>query len=350
MVALQGVLYITCACLISQQPRPATTGPATTKPAAGPRIVFEPESIDFGEVYTGSAATKSAKIWNRGTEPLQIKSIKKGCACTPATIDRKLIQPGEFANLTVKLTVPHRKGKSRKVVKIESNDPTKKIAVLPVKMEVLVGVRTDPTTLRATGLTVGEPATIEFKLISETGHPFRILAIEGTSEITEVAYDPDLEALSHSAQLVITPGQTRYSRKNVRIRTTHPKQPVLDVYVWGAIARPMTVIPTFVRLGTVRPGEEVRRPLTVRSQRGRIGQLSAQVEGELDLELRPDPGDATGARWEAVFKIPTDLPAGGFRGTVTLSADLAKGQPLTLGYEGQVELDPMPVFDIPNIR
>lgn len=137
---------------LSAQTKPATTPKKTTtttaKPApapapaaapvkpenAGPKMVFEAETIDYGKIKKGGEPVRIFKFKNAGTEPLMILSARGSCGCTVPTYPEKAIQPGETAEIKVRYDT-QRLGPFNKQVTITTNekDGTK---MLTIKGEV----------------------------------------------------------------------------------------------------------------------------------------------------------------------------------------------------------------------
>lgn len=71
--------------------------PALAQPVA----VFDSPRHDMGPVMWHSGQTVSFSIKNSGNEPLEIKSVETSCDCTVPQWDKKPIEPGHSATITV---------------------------------------------------------------------------------------------------------------------------------------------------------------------------------------------------------------------------------------------------------
>lgn len=69
-----------------------------------PRLVVEPNGVSFGVVEGSTFASKKLVVENRSNDDVQILKLMAGCGCTQATTDRKLVRPGDKANITVGVT------------------------------------------------------------------------------------------------------------------------------------------------------------------------------------------------------------------------------------------------------
>ncbi|MCK6638643.1 MAG: DUF1573 domain-containing protein [Bacteroidia bacterium] len=92
-------------------------------PAEGPKITFEADVIDFGNVAQGSEQIRTFKFTNTGTAPLVIQSIKGQCGCTsiPDSWPKDPIPPGGTGTFQVKYDTTVRVGMFDKKIIITSN-------------------------------------------------------------------------------------------------------------------------------------------------------------------------------------------------------------------------------------
>ena len=109
----------------------------------GPRIQVIPERLDFGKIPRLKTSRRFL-VRNRGKSPLEIYHLSTSCGCTTASIDKKLIEPGQSATLTVtfdpnahappkKETTP----RQRRTIYIRSNDPVTPEKVIHITATVL---------------------------------------------------------------------------------------------------------------------------------------------------------------------------------------------------------------------
>lgn len=117
------------------KPAAAKSEPAA-KPAAGPRIVVEPATHDFGTAAQNKTLTKEFTLKNAGTEELVVGDVSTTCGCTVAQLSTKTLKPGDSTPLVVNLETRTAVGKLERLISIPSNDPAKKILELKVTANV----------------------------------------------------------------------------------------------------------------------------------------------------------------------------------------------------------------------
>jgi Protein of unknown function (DUF1573) len=106
--------------------------------AEGPKITFETEVIDFGNVAQGSEQIRTFKFTNTGNAPLIISSIKGQCGCTsiPDSWPKDPIPPGGTGTFQVKYDTTVRVGMFDKKIIITSN-AVNGVAEVKIKGNVL---------------------------------------------------------------------------------------------------------------------------------------------------------------------------------------------------------------------
>lgn len=107
---------------------------AAEENTAGPQMIFEAETIDYGVIEQNADPYRFFKFTNTGNEPLIIKHAKGSCGCTVPTYPKEPIAPGESAEIKVRYDTK-RIGKFTKRVTLTTNIEGDK-KVLTIKGEV----------------------------------------------------------------------------------------------------------------------------------------------------------------------------------------------------------------------
>lgn len=84
---------------------PAPAGKAQSQSAAGQPsdLVFEPSRVDMGTVREGEPATAVLRLRNAGQQMLEIADVQASCGCTTAEPQDRLLMPGAFTLLRVRV-------------------------------------------------------------------------------------------------------------------------------------------------------------------------------------------------------------------------------------------------------
>jgi hypothetical protein len=112
-----------------------TEHPASAQTTGLPRLVLKQQIHDFKNVLEGEILTHSFELLNQGDEPLKIVRVEPDCTCSVAHFD-PIISPNGEGKITVIINTKGFEGSERWVVKVFSNDPKWKEAVLDLRANV----------------------------------------------------------------------------------------------------------------------------------------------------------------------------------------------------------------------
>ncbi len=98
--------------------------------AGEPKLVCDGRVHEFGKQLNTSVVSHTFTLENRGSAPLVIGKIRKGCGCTTTRIESRTIPPGESVDLDVSVDLKGRVGRQKKSVYLYTNDPTNRIVRL----------------------------------------------------------------------------------------------------------------------------------------------------------------------------------------------------------------------------
>lgn len=94
------------------------------KPAAadGPRLSWEENSFDFGDIQQGQKVEHTFRFTNTGSQPLIITNVTTQCGCTaPRGWPRDPVMPGEKGEITIAFDSTGKIGRQNKVAMVISN-------------------------------------------------------------------------------------------------------------------------------------------------------------------------------------------------------------------------------------
>jgi mono/diheme cytochrome c family protein len=99
-------------------------------------IEVEPPSFDFAKVEEGVTLKHTFKVSNTGNADLKLDRAYASCGCTTATLSKKLLRPGETAELFVAIDTAMKQDKVAKLVFVSSNDVHKAVVSVRLLMDV----------------------------------------------------------------------------------------------------------------------------------------------------------------------------------------------------------------------
>jgi cytochrome c553 len=100
------------ACSTGEQHTPLAVAPAKPMPV----LMFQPDTLDLGLVDEGKMAKGDLILRNTGDLPLTITDIQSSCGCTTAMPAQRLLPPGGFTEVHVKVDTFAKRGKVDKTL------------------------------------------------------------------------------------------------------------------------------------------------------------------------------------------------------------------------------------------
>lgn len=146
---------------------------------AQPKIEIENgDTYDWGKVEQTKGPLKTIiKIKNIGNEPLKIHSVKPGCGCTTAPLDKDVIQPGEYGSLDVTLQISKDAGRIIKGITLTTNDPDRDKLDILLKANVLIPISQFPKILTFGNISLKKDNIAKMVLSNNVDRDIKVLAV-----------------------------------------------------------------------------------------------------------------------------------------------------------------------------
>jgi hypothetical protein len=138
-----------------------------------PRLLLPASPLDLGHGTPGELLTGSVRVQNVGGQPLLIRRVEAGCACSSVRLSQEALAPGAEAELEVSARI--RSGQQRLAfpVYLYSNDPSESAAVLQVVAQHGPPVlRIEPATLDFGEIPVGTATSRQILPLTPDGRPW----------------------------------------------------------------------------------------------------------------------------------------------------------------------------------
>ena len=193
-----------------------------------PPVEIVPNILDFGFIPPNEDAEGSAKIFNRGTEPLMILAAEPSCKCTTLSdLGGTTIPPGESVDLAAVLEGAPNTGPKTASIKVLF-DGYSVVEVVDLKAEITLPIRAIPPHINAV-----RNQNRQGRIVVEAidGEPFSICSFHGLPP-TYLGFDPATD--EPRSQYILSFDLDRlpapYPRYLV-IETDRPETPMIDVYL-----------------------------------------------------------------------------------------------------------------------
>ena len=201
------------------------------------------DTLNFGKVKsTESPAKSKVKLYNVGNDTLKIMSVKPGCGCTTARLDKMIVPPGDFATMSVSLNLPGNPGNIHKTIDIKTNDSTWKNKLYHLIAEITFPLRFFPTPyITFPSLSIGEEQTGKIIITNASDEPI---------QQKEITVEPDYITLNIKNDDIIKPDSAitvvaTIKPKDpgplvgaIKFKTTHPDVPKFMLPIRGNVIPP----------------------------------------------------------------------------------------------------------------
>jgi hypothetical protein len=92
--------------------------PGIGNAAEGYRLVCDEPVFDFGPVDQSAVITNVFVVRNEGDQTFPFKYLQSSCSCTKGRVSRRMIGPGETAEVRVIYTAAGRRGSQNKKIRL----------------------------------------------------------------------------------------------------------------------------------------------------------------------------------------------------------------------------------------
>jgi len=102
-----------------------------------PKIVFNEQVKDLGEVYYGEVVDYNFEVTNKGKSDLILRRAYGTCGCTVAKVSNEPIKKGKKGIVSVKFDAKNLSGYQIKTITVISNDPVTPYTTLTIKAKLV---------------------------------------------------------------------------------------------------------------------------------------------------------------------------------------------------------------------
>lgn len=210
--------------------------------SAQPKFEFAGTSQkDWGKVLQDSGPLKTKiKIKNTGNKTLEIYGIKPGCGCTTAPIDKKLIDPGDFATVSVELKIIKDSGPITKGIEFTTNDPKNDRVNYYLKANVKVPLEVFPEFMNMGAILLNESKSGRVVLTNHTNKKITIKAVKVSNKdiTTDIKAGKVLEPNSYNPVGATIKSNTEgLINGEITFLTDSKKYPEVTIKVRGIVGK-----------------------------------------------------------------------------------------------------------------
>jgi len=236
-------------------PNHAPRGPATTSVASGlshaiaderaaakgvPAIAFIGSEHDFGTVSEGEVVEHQFSFENRGQVTLMMGKLTTSCgSCTAALASANVIPAGGHGRIDVVFQTAGYKGKVRREVYIESNDPQRPRVMLTLVGVVRRDIEATPPHIYFSAVRSDATASQSVRVASATGKQFRMTQLTATSAHIRLSETRPAQQGGYEFEVTVGPGlEPGPVSGMILVETDSPYQPRLLLHVFANVVSP----------------------------------------------------------------------------------------------------------------
>ena len=233
--------------------------------------MFEVKSHDFGSVARGSKVEYRFKFKNLYKEPIHISYVRSSCGCITPSITKDRLKTYETSEILAVYNTTSFTGARSATITVSIDRPYPAEVQLRVKGYIRTDVVFSPASVQFGSVDSGQSTTKQVNVSYAGRSGWRIEDIRSTNTNLEVNI-----AETHRAG-----GRVGY-RLNVRLKEDAPvgsmkdqlilvtndqRNPRIPLYVEGRVVPSITVSPSPLFLGTLKPGQRVTKQLVVKCKK-----------------------------------------------------------------------------------
>jgi len=201
-----------------------------------PRLAFAATAHDFGRVPQGAPVEHDFAFVNDGGAPLSVSQLRTACDCTAELIGAPDVPPGGGGAVRARCDTGAAPGPQRRTVTVYSNDPAQRAVLLTLTGTVALEAAAEPARVWLGAVPAGAARLREVALRAGNDGLRFVGASSGAPQLAVRVADA-------AAGRVLVIGTTPDASPGpftavVRVHTTSPARPALDVPVAGIVVAP----------------------------------------------------------------------------------------------------------------
>jgi hypothetical protein len=201
-----------------------------------PKMFLKEQLIDFKDVIEGKDIAHSFDVFNEGGEPLKIEQVKPDCSCSVVQFDR-LIPPNKQGKIRVKVDTKGFEGKQRWGIKVLTNDPKWREAILDIRANIKPILTLSAKSVQFTGKN-DVPTTRDIEIASGIDRTLiitpQLFTLPGkvTWSLQEIE-----KGKKFRIRLKSIPGGSEDYRGFLTLKTNFPEKPELTIWIIGRFTK-----------------------------------------------------------------------------------------------------------------
>ena len=294
--------------------------------------LFETKSHSFGSVGRGVKAEFEFKLTNPFMEEIEIASASTSCGCTSVEIKKRVLKTYESGTIRAKLNTHLFLGKKGATITVNFSRPQRASVRLRVDGTIYNDLIVSPSSADLGTVDHGTPAqkTVSVRYAGRQG--LQIVDVKTENPHLKAKIVPVRGVAQGSYELLVrldAEAPSGYIRDSLLLVTTNSQLRQIPIMVEARVVPDVTLTPSTLFLGVLKPGETVTKNIVVRGRQPFvIKSIRADREGVVF--------GATGETARLIHVVPVTVVAGEEAGAlvhrVTIETDVSGERPQLSSY------------------
>ena len=322
---------------------------AASSPAASGKEwaqkMFKATRHDFGHVAHGAKSSFSFEVTNLYEEDVHIADVRTSCGCTTPTITKNTLKSWEKGAILATLNTQSFSGQRSATITVVIDKPYYAEVQLLVTVNIHSDIEFVPGAVSFGNVDQGASAEKELTVTYYGRNTWQIRDVQSANQNLEVELgDPVRQPDRVSYRMVVRlkdSAPAGYLSDSLTLVTNDSRSPSVAVAIEGQVVSPLSVSPSSLFVGVLKPGQTVTKQLVVRAKKPfKITSIASDTDA---LSFK------TPQESKPVHLVPVTFTAGKeageFEQTIEIATDLASGGKATCIVRGTIETGEEPAAD-----
>lgn len=294
--------------------------------------IFPERQFDFGTVARGSKVHHSFKLINRTRYDIHIMSWEAKCGCTEIKVGAQDIPPNTQTTIDAVIDTTRFQGFKPSGLTLHIDRPQYARVELNLSCFIRGDILLNPGQADFQVVQRSSERTINLNLNyygGQTGWGITKMVTQSPHLVAKLQEQSRSEGqVSYILNATLKPSvPTGYFKDEITLHTNDPSSPTIPISVSANVQSAVTVAPSILVLGNVKPGQQVKKTVVVRS--AQEFKLTALKADKPDLTGTPDNDTSRPTHVVTLtFKAPTQ--PGPFNAVFEIGTDLKDEPPAKL--------------------
>lgn len=292
--------------------------------------VFPERSHDFGTVARGSKVRHSFKLVNSTNQEIHIASWKAKCGCTDVRVGARDIPPGSQTVIEAVIDTTNYKDYKASGLVLTLDRPK----LTNIDLTLTCFIRSEVTL---------KPGQVDFGVVNRSSSPklelslsyagampnwavseMKTISDHMVAELREQSRSPGGQVTYVLSAMLKPSAPIGFFKDEITLKTNDPSSPKIPVSVSAVVQSNVTVSPSVINLGTIKPGQVVQKTLLVRSSKS--FKLTEIKPAQADVTT-PSPSEQSSGLHTVVLTFKAPTKPGPYNTTVEFETDIQDEPP-----------------------